>query len=481
MKRPSIFKTAMILFLAAFLTLVPGGATYSQEVVPTPQNYESVPLSKDEVGYFQIFGKVRDLIKEYHTKEVPLDVLYKGAISGMVEALGDRYSQYFTPDQMDAWLSDLEGEYGGIGVTIELVGGTVMITSVFSGSPAETAGLKAGDVIVSVEGTDMAGRLPNDAAVLLRGEPGTEVEAVFFRPSSGEVLNREMLRDKIVQPPMEVRSLGEDLHYVRVLQFNEEAAHNFPVVIDVLRNSGMKGLVLDLRDNPGGLVNACVEMACKLVPKGPVFELGRKDLMDVVENETDVEPVPVVVLINGGTASASEILAGAVRDRGVGVLVGETTFGKGCIQSLVELDDGMGGVKLTIAEYRTAGGHPIEGKGLEPDYPVDIPEIAIPAPPQYKRVLKHGMIGLDVLAVQENLSFLGYSVGEPDGIFGQNTAAAVQAFLKEQGLQYDGAIDEIQMRLVGVACVQAVKDRGDLVQEKGLELLKKKVSSGLWE
>ncbi len=482
MRRSTTRKTALTMLLVMILALIPGGVMHSQELMlPQEAGFESVVLTKEQAELFRVFSEVQDLIREYHTKDISLDLLYKGAIRGMMEALGDRYSQYFTPEQMEDWVSDLEGEYGGIGVTIELVDGMLMIMGVFPGSPAQAAGLKAGDVIVSVDSKDMKGRLPSDAAVLLRGDPGTAVETIFLRPSTGELRSLKIVRAKIVQPSMEVKGLGEDLHYIRVMQFSEEAGTSFPLVVGSLRSLGMKGLVLDLRDNPGGLVNVCVEMASHLVPKGPIVELVRKDLKDVIENPEDIEPIPVVVLINGGTASASEILAGAIRDRGVGVLVGEKTFGKGCIQTLVDLGDDMGGVKLTIAEYRTPGGQAIEDEGLAPDYPLTVPEVKIPAAPKFKRILRRGMVGLDVLAVQENLDFLGYEVGELDGVFGPKTAGAVAAFCKAHELDYSGSVSETMMNVVGVACIQKVKDLGDPIKEKGIEILRNRVQSGGWE
>ncbi len=482
MKRSAKYKLSCLVLFTLLFTLTPGAVMYSQGGVLSQQNpTESVTITPEQAELFQVFSEVQDFIREYHTKDVSLDLLYKGAIKGMVEILEDRYSQYFTPEQLEAWVADLEGEYGGIGVTIELIDGMLMVMGVFPGSPAQHVGLKAGDVIVSVEGNDMRGKLPNDAAVLLRGDPDTSVEAVFLRPSTGELMNVELVRAKILQPSMEVNGLGDGLHYMKVMQFSEEAGRSFPLVIESLLSLGMKGLVLDLRDNPGGLVGVCVEMAAYLVPKGPIVELARKDLKDVIENPTDTLTVPIAVLTNGGTASASEILAGAIRDRGVGVLVGEKTFGKGSVQSLVELDQDLGGVKLTIAEYRTPSGYAIEGKGLEPDYPVDVPEAVIPIPPNFTRPVKQGMVGLDVLAVQQNLSFLGYEVGELDGIYGPKTANAITAFCKDHDIRLQGYLDEGFMDMLTVACIQKVKDAGDPVKERGIQLLKDRIQTGEWE
>jgi len=275
--------------------------------------------------------------------------------------------------------------------------------------------------------------------------------------------------------------LGDGMWLISIISFTENVGLNLPIVIKGLRDNGsLKGIVLDLRNNPGGLLDVCLAIANELGPKGPVVELRRQELKEPIENPNDIVPVPVVVLVNGGSASASEILAGAIRDRGVGVLVGETTFGKGCVQSLVRVPNDFGGVKFTIAEYFTPSGYGLNGKGLLPDFEIKPEEFQIPDAPTYRRPLRKGLIGLDVLAVQECLSFLGYKVGEPDGILGVRTESAMVAFAKDRGLQYSGTITEEHMRLLGSSCVQKVKDAPDVVMEKGIELLKTKLATGNW-
>lgn len=485
-----IMKVFLVVMLVIGLVLVPPGAMLAEGVIPpgtppstgeTAPETETITVSREQADLLRTFLDIQGLLMEYHTRELDYHELYLGAVRGMVDALGDRYSQHFTVEELENWEAALEGEYGGIGVTLDLVDARITVINTFPGSPAEDTGLKAGDVLLSVGEASMLGKLPQEAALLLRGEPGTTVEATFLRPSTGETMVFRLTRQLITPPTMDVKDLGDGMWLVSISSFTESVGLNLPIVLRSMRDGGaLKGIVLDLRNNPGGLLDACVAIANELVPKGPVVELRRQELKEPIENPNDIVPVPVVVLVNGGSASASEILAGAIRDRGVGVLVGETTFGKGCVQSLVPAPLELGGVKFTIAEYFTPSGCGLNGRGLLPDFEVKPEVFQIPSPPTYKRPLRKGIVGLDVLAVQECLSFLGFNVGEPDGIFGPLTDAAMSRFAKAQGLQYSGTVTHELMGLLGPSCVQKVKDVGDGVMERGIEILKTKLATGNW-
>lgn len=252
-------------------------------------------------------------------------------------------------------------------------------------------------------------------------------------------------------------------------------------MLGYLRTINIKGLILDLRNNAGGFVEPCLEIASQLVPKGTLVELRRKELKEPLESETEPESIiPVAVLVNGGTASASEILAGAIRDRGVGILIGDTTFGKASVQTLVPLANGTG-LRLTIADYYTPSGYNLAGRGLDPDIRVVQEELTPPGPITYKRPMSLGHVGLDVLAMQESLKLLGYQVGEPDGIFGPQTASAVQAFLSDQHLKWNGAFGEADVERLGALVWQKVRSVPDNVLEVAISALRSKVTSGSWE
>lgn len=476
--------TALALVLA-MLMLLPANVSLAEQTgvaeIQDPES-ETITLSKEEAELFRMLAGVRELIDEYHIKDIDKNKFYEGLLKGMLESLGDRYSQYLTEDQLDALSSELEGEFGGIGVTIELIDASITVVSTFSGSPAEKAGIQPGDIFVSAGGKDLRGKLPQDAAEILRGEPGTEVDAILLRPSTGVLIPVRMVRALIVPPTFDLEDLGDGLFYLQISQFTETVGTNVPVLIATLKEAaGLKGIVLDLRNNPGGYLDACVHIAEELVPMGPIVELRRKELKEVITNDKDITPVPVVVLVNKGSASASEILAAALRDRGVGIIVGETTFGKGSVQTIVSLGEGKGGVKLSIAEYFTPSGKSLQGQGLAPDMEVKAEVIDIPAKPESMRVISRGTVGLDVLAVQECLTFLGYDVGELDGIYGPKTEGALRTFARSRDIVFTGNEHETFMDMLYASVLQKAKDSGDAVRAKGIELLKNKINTGTWQ
>lgn len=441
----------------------------------------TVQIPETEKQLLDLIDEVKALIEQYHTKDVASETLYEGALRGMLEALADPYSQYLDKDQFEKLNTSLEGEYSGIGVTVGLIDGNITVVGVFKGSPAEAAGVKAGDVLVKAGGEDLLGKVPQDASRVLRGEAGTTVDLMVRRPSTGETLTFLIARERIVQPTLDLQDLGNGLYCLSIYQFTSDTARQFPVIMKYLKYRGLNGLVLDLRGNPGGLLDAAVAIASELVPKGPVVELRRKGLKETIENHSDIDPVPVAVLVDGGTASASEIVAGAIKDRGVGVIVGERTFGKACVQSIIPLGGDMGGIRLTIADYYTPAGRSLAGTGLTPDFPVKAPTVEPPDAIVFKRTLGSGAVGLDVLAVQDVLDFLGYPVGEMDGVFGDNTNEALAGFCRDRGMEWSGAVDQALVSSMNAAAKEAAKNAPDVPLELAKSLLESRVRTGRWQ
>lgn len=284
------------------------------------------------------------------------------------------------------------------------------------------------------------------------------------------------------QDTISLKDYGGGVYCIGISQFTTDTARQFPVIMKYLRSRGLKGLILDLRNNPGGYLDSCLEIAKELVPKGPIVELRRKDRRQVLENDRDTVPVPTVVLVNKGSASASEILAGAIRDRGVGVLVGEPTFGKACVQSVVPLGGNLGGIRLTVADYYTPSGESLAGTGLNPAVVVK-PEEQRSSPPAVvlERLLTRGAVGLDVLAMQETLEFLGFLTDKADGVFGPNTLDALGRFMKARGLQQDLEIGPRFAEEMNLAVVDNIRGRPDTVLETGKDLLLHKIQTGWWQ
>lgn len=325
-------------------------------------------------------------IQEQHVDPVPPEKLNEGALKGMVEALGDRYSTYFTADEYDRFVEHFEG-FTGIGVTVEISQKTGLVTVVapIKGSPGEKAGLRAGDAIIAVDGKDTTNMDLNAVVALIKGPKGTRVKLTVQREGVSKPLEFTITRDVITLPILDYRMLDQaaGIGYIQFYEFNKGAASQLREAIAQLRAEGMKGLILDLRQNPGGLLTEAVDVASLfLPPKEPVVhvvERGKEKRTFRTSGERAWDG-PLLLLVDGGSASAAEILAGAVKDLKVGALLGTTTFGKGSVQTFWELSDGSG-IKLTTAKYLTAGEKAINGVGIEPDIVVENPNKVLPGDP----------------------------------------------------------------------------------------------------
>ncbi|MDI6894233.1 MAG: S41 family peptidase [Bacillota bacterium] len=398
------------------------------------------------------FRQAVALVQGLALRPVPVERLWRGALEGMVRALGDQYSAYLSPEAVKAFVQGVDRTFEGIGVTIEVRDSYVTVVSPIPGSPAERVGLRSGDRILKVDGESVSGLVLEEVGSRIRGPAGTKVVLEVARPGTEGAFQVVVERAQVSLPSVEWRPLGNGVGYIRVVQFSSGSGRDFGEALAALRRDHrVRGLVLDLRDNAGGIVGEASEVASLLVPSGPIALLVQRIEGDRVLRVDGSGPsLPVAVLVNGGTASAAELLAGAIRDRGLGVLVGSRTFGKGTMQGLYPLPDG-GALRLTVAAYLTPGGHYIEGQGLRPD--IEIPEESTRFPRNqalnWQRVLKRGAIGLDVLSLQEALEELGFDCGEPDGIFGPRTERAVRAFQAGRGMRPTGVVDEATLREIG--------------------------------
>lgn len=313
----------------------------------------------------RIYGVV-NLLDENFYKPVDRAQLLEGGSRGVVLTLRDPYSIYMSPDEWQNFNVRTSGEYSGIGVTIGAKGSVVQIAQPMKGTPAEEAGLKAGDIILRVEGTLIY--TSDEAASMIRGEAGTDVTITIQRGE--EAFDVTITRRAIVVPATAYSMKDGDIGYIELLSFNEHSAREMGEALADLRSQGAKAIVLDLRYNGGGYVDQCRLIADMLIPKGTLVTLRYKNrASDVYETTGTGLGMPLFTLVNGGSASASEILAGAIQDREAGVLIGEATFGKGLVQGAFGLKDGAV-IKLTMAEYLTPAGRAINGAGLTPDVPV---------------------------------------------------------------------------------------------------------------
>lgn len=317
--------------------------------------------------------EVMQLVNENYVdaKDATYDALAKNAIHGMVESL-DPHSEYLEAKDNEEFEEDLTGEFGGVGLQVETRQNRVVVIAPLAGTPGERAGIQRGDEIVSIDGHPVDGGSGIDSVVAkLRGKPKSTVAVGLFRPRTRQSLDVTLVREVIkVDSVRDVRIIGDGVGYVQLTEFSEHTGEQFGDALDHLIRDGATSLIIDLRNNPGGLLDAAVDVAEPFFKKGEliVYTQGRKPSdRDDYRAELDGDPVtlPVVVLINAGSASAAEIVTGALKDTGRAVIVGERSFGKGSVQSVFDLEHGEG-LRLTTARYFTPAGVTIHEKGITP-------------------------------------------------------------------------------------------------------------------
>jgi len=319
----------------------------------------------------RFFG-VKRMIEARYVTDVDSTTLMDGAIDGMVKSLGDPHSMYMKTSMYKALKEHTAGAFGGIGVTMGFKDDKVTIMSVLEGTPGEKVGLKVGDEILSVDGTPVSEYQPEEVALHIRGEEGTEVKLMIHRADE-EDKEYSIRRDTIKVPSAKGKMLSENgMGYIRIASFGENTGAEFREEYEKLKDEGMAGLIVDLRQNPGGLITSCVEVADMLVPKGNIVSVVQRDgSREDYDSTLEESSLPIVVLIDDNSASAAEILAGALQDREAATIVGTKSYGKGSVQVVVPLfhNDGL---KLTIAKYYTPSGKCIDGIGIEPDITVNL-------------------------------------------------------------------------------------------------------------
>lgn len=318
---------------------------------------------------------IQSYLDKYYVDELDEGQVEEMLYAGMMAGVGDRYTYYLTEDSLDQYMENSNGNFDGVGIEVySTQEGEVIISSVMAGQPAEAAGMMAGDVIIGVDGEDMRGKVISDVAAKIRGEHGTEVTIQVLRRSTGETLEFTMERTTVVLESVSSRMIDGTIGYISLTGFKENTYTQFKEALDALQEAGMKGLILDLRDNPGGLVKSVYEIGEELLPEGTmVYTLDKNENRNDLKCDGEYLDIPLVVLVNENSASASEIFAGAVKDTGRGTLVGTQTFGKGLVQRLFTLPDGSG-LNITIQKYYTPNGTSIHGVGIEPDEVVQLPE-----------------------------------------------------------------------------------------------------------
>lgn len=326
------------------------------------------------------FGKVIVLekyLKEnyLYNKDIKDENLEAGLLKGLVAGLGDPYSQYLTNDEMKKLSETTTGKFQGIGVIISPdEDGTVTVVSPIKGSPADRAGVESGDKILKINGKDFSAEKIDEASKEMRGERGTTVKILLLKKKSLKTEEVEIKREEIKIDSVIKNKIG-DIGYIGITMFDEETGKDFVKALKELTREGVKGIILDMRGNPGGVVDAAVEIGDAILPKSTFVTLkdNKGEVVEDYKLDDSYNDIKMVVLVNEGSASASEILSGAIRDLDRAKIIGKKTYGKGVVQNVMALPEGDG-LKLTTSEYFTPSGKSINKKGIEPDIEVDLPE-----------------------------------------------------------------------------------------------------------
>ncbi|HKM22802.1 MAG TPA: S41 family peptidase [Lachnospiraceae bacterium] len=314
--------------------------------------------------------QMQRVIDAYYKNEYSEEDLVEGLYAGYMSGLGDPYSVYYTKEEFGEMLESSSGIYYGVGAYLnqDAETGMVRILRPIKGTPAEEAGIKSGDLIVEVDGEDVSKEDTTLVSSKIRGPEGTEVEIKMKREGESELLTFHLVRTEIETPTIEYEMKEDHIGYLSILEFDDITLPQFEEAINALTAEGMESLILDLRGNPGGNLDTVVKIADLLLPKGLVVYTEDKNgaRTEFTSDASQVVEMPLVVLIDGNSASAAEILAGSIQDYKIGTLLGTTTYGKGVVQQVIPLGDGTG-VKVTISKYFTPNGNDIDGIGIEPD------------------------------------------------------------------------------------------------------------------
>ena len=372
-RKNKIYKIIMIVAIAVFITFMVTSISLYTYFVNNPISItsKSSSSSKDIAGTLQ---RYKEIIDKYYLGDVDEEKLKEGAIKGYIEGLGDPYTEYISADEMEDYLSDTMGNFVGIGIYMvkNTEKGKIQVLAPIKGSPAEKAGIQAGDLILTVDGVDYSADEMTIASNKIKGEEGTTVTIEVLRGT--ETKKYELKREKVKVNQVEGKVLSNNIGYINFTSFDETTADDFKAKFEEINKQGIKSLIIDLRNNGGGIVDQALQIADYVADKDSVllYEVDKNNKETVKKAKTDpIINMPIIILTNENTASASEILAGALKDLGKAKTVGTTTYGKGVIQTVYNFSDGSG-LKVTTEEYFTPNHDKINKVGITPDTEVKL-------------------------------------------------------------------------------------------------------------
>ena len=465
------FHFIMLLFLVVFLSA--GITTFA--LAFGDEKAVTVGTERNE---FDKLYTAYDTLKDKYYKDVDQEQLINGAINGMVEALDDPYSDYMDTSEAKGFHDSISSSFEGIGAEIQEQDGFIMIVSPIKDSPAEKAGLKPNDIVTSVDGKSIQGMSANKAVLLIRGKKGTTVKLAIKRPGVEEQLDVSIVRDTIPIETVYGKMMDDGIAHVQITSFSDNTTTELVTILKDLKNQGMKGLILDLRQNPGGLLNQAIQISSLFLPDSEVvlqIEDRKGNREKITSKASNENPnVPIVVVIDKGSASASEILAAAVSESGDVKLVGEKSFGKGTVQQAQDFPDGSN-IKFTTEKWLTPDGNWIHKKGIKPDIEVALPGYAALTMLNADSELKFSLSSPEVKTAQQMLNALGYNPGREDGYFDEKTEQAVKDFQSKENLEVTGV-------LTGDSTIKLMERLRDQIKandtqiQKAMEVLKEQMA-----
>lgn len=474
-----VIAIAMIITSFSFVLMVPAMFGMEGSVVYAAASDEEY-LNQQTENLKQYIQYIQKNYKD----DITYEDLINGAFQGVTDSLGDPYSVYYaSSDEGESFIQTVTGEYSGIGVSIENYNGQCRVVTPMAGTPAEKSGIKSGDIITKIDNVSITSKTLDEAASMMRGQKGTKVSITVDR--AGKTLSFNLTREHIKTVSVNSKMLEGNRGYIQITSFDNDTNIEFRLAKMALVNKGADSLIIDIRNNPGGLVSTATDIANQLMPEGPIsyFEQKGKIVETFSADGYSNMTLPVILLVNEGSASASEILAGALQDSKTAVLVGTTTYGKGVAQQVADFANG-GSMKLSMYYFLTPNKNKIDHLGITPNYTVqsatnenaeELTKQYVGFAPMSEKVKpKAGDVGLNVYGAQQRLAMIGYKL-DVTGTMDPATVTAVKKFQTESGLSSYGVLDYTTMitldQTVAKFISGATTDQ-DIQLEKAIELTK---------
>ncbi|GLO67155.1 MULTISPECIES: S41 family peptidase [Oceanobacillus] len=465
-----IFVGALLLgFIGAYAGIQLAQDNNQQTLQSTVENSSSNEDESNEqselTGDLNKVSQAYDIIKENYLEDVEDKQLVEGAIEGMLATLDDQHTSYLDVEMMQQFNEQIESSFEGIGAEVSMVNGNVTIVSPMKGSPAEEAGLRPNDQVLTVDGESLDGLNLNEAVAQIRGEKGSEVVLEIQRAGVTEPFEVTIVRDTIPVETVysETKEVdGKLTGIIEITNFSEKTGEEFDQQLNELENQEVEGLVIDVRGNPGGLLNVAEDILKHLVPKDlPILQIedGEGQVEEVYSELEAKKDYPISVLIDEGSASASEILAVAMKDLGYDI-VGESSYGKGTVQQAVPMGDGSS-IKLTTLKWLSPKGEWINEEGVEPTIEEKQPEYYYSIPIQVEEPFSMDETSEEIANMQVMLSGLGYDTGRTDGYFDDQTEKAVKDFQADNDLEATGEVDTETGGLIESQLVEKIRNGED--------------------